>query len=78
MIDENHRRLGIGEKLMAWIEVEGKRHNCQIVKLEAYAANIKARAFYERLKYDELGVVILRPLSISEEQWQAKLEHKVR
>lgn len=76
VIDQNYRRLGIGEKLMAWIEEEGKRLGCQIVKLETYRNNEKARLFYGKLAYDELGLVIVRPLSISADEWHQKLANK--
>lgn len=78
IIDRDHRRSGIGEKLMAWIEAEGRRHNCQIVKLEAYASNAKTRAFYASRAYEEPGLVITKPLAITAEQWQEKLEKKAR
>ncbi|HEU5046542.1 MAG TPA: GNAT family N-acetyltransferase [Rickettsiales bacterium] len=78
VIDRDHRRQGIGEQLMAWVEQEGRRHNCQIVKLETYTVNEKARAFYAGQGYDEPGIVIVKPLMIDPETWRKNLESKAK
>lgn len=78
VIAREYRRYGIGRKLMAWIEAEGKRKKCRIIKLETYAANLKSRAFYATQSYEELGLVIVKPLGISAEEWQEQLAHKAK
>lgn len=78
VVNRQHRGCGVGDKLMEWIEEEGKTHNCHIVKLEAYAVNTNARAFYVRKSYEEPGIVIVKPLMVDSEEWREKLNIRAK
>jgi GNAT superfamily N-acetyltransferase len=63
VVDQAQRSGGIGAVMMEWIEAEGRRLGCGIMKLEAYATRERTRAFYRRIGYKELGVVMMKSLS---------------
>ncbi len=48
-VDENLRKQGYGEKLMAMAEDEARAHGCQNAHIETFS--FQARPFYERLGY---------------------------
>lgn len=52
----NWRAQRIGVRLMQWIEVQARMHDCNKITLDAYAVNAAARNFYQRLGYDPRGV----------------------
>lgn len=72
----NYRHQGIGRKLMQWIEYEAKRLNCEIIKIETYAKNMPARSFYAKQSYEEIGIVLVKPLQMSGVEWNKKLNSK--
>lgn len=76
VVDENCREGGVGRVLMEWIEAEGRRLGCDIMKLETYAAKVGARAFYRRQGYEEPGIVMLKPLVANADAWLEKLHAK--
>jgi GNAT superfamily N-acetyltransferase len=51
VVDEAHRRAGIGECLMAAAERWGREHGCRSVVLSSNAARAPAHAFYQALGY---------------------------
>jgi N-acetylglutamate synthase-like GNAT family acetyltransferase len=57
------RQGGLGERFMRWLEAIAWQQGCEMVTLDAYQRNLRARAFYERLGYDPRGVhfVLERP-----------------
>ena len=61
-VDPAWKGRGLGRRLMAWLEAEGRRRGCSKITLDAYASNSAARAFYERLGYDPRGVHFVREL----------------
>jgi GNAT superfamily N-acetyltransferase len=61
-VDPAWKGRGLGRRLMAWLEAEGRRRGCAKITLDAYASKTAARAFYERLGYDPRGVHFVREL----------------
>lgn len=53
-IDSGFQRLGIGCRLIEWLEKSARVAGTFIVSLEVRASNHAARAFYRRLGYTEL------------------------
>ncbi len=78
VVDRAHRSMGIGKKLMEWIEREGLRRKCRILKLETYTVNTNARRFYGQKAYEEPGVVMVKPLLVDAEEWRLQLGAKVK
>ena len=62
VVDRALRGGGIGALMMAWIQAEGERLGCEIMKLEAYAQRTRTRKFYRREGYEEPGVVMVKTL----------------
>ncbi len=52
-----HRRQGLGRQLMDWLTATAIEAGVFRINLELRTQNGPARAFYERLGFDELGVV---------------------
>jgi GNAT superfamily N-acetyltransferase len=71
------RGLGIGTKLMEWIEAEGKHIGCSIIKLEAYATNIPAHKLYFSVDYLMPGKVFIKPLKMTSKEWLSKMDVRV-
>lgn len=61
-VDPAWKGRGLGRRMMAWLEAEGRRRGCAKITLDAYASNSAARAFYERLGYDPRGIHFVREL----------------
>ena len=57
------RGTGIGEQLMKWLEEKALALSCRMLTLDAYARNLGARTFYQRLAYDPRGVHFVKELS---------------
>lgn len=55
-VHPNHRRRGIGERLMALIEEEGARRGVERLCLEVASRNSGAIAMYEKSGYKTAGV----------------------
>jgi GNAT superfamily N-acetyltransferase len=62
VVDKEVRSGGIGGLLMTWIEQEGARLGCAVIKLECYAERQRTRSFYRARGFEELGIVMLKPL----------------
>ena len=62
VVDQALRGSGIGGLLMAWIEAEGNRLGCEVMKLEAYAQRTRTRELYRRAGFEEPGIVMIKPL----------------
>ena len=54
-VDENHRRTGIGSKLLAEAEKEAKRRGCHHVHLDTMSW--QAPDFYKKHGYTEIGIL---------------------
>jgi GNAT superfamily N-acetyltransferase len=63
VVDDRERGAGVGKRLMQWIEAEGERLDCEIMKLEAYAQRLRTREFYRRDGFEEPGIVMVKTLS---------------
>jgi GNAT superfamily N-acetyltransferase len=46
IVDEAHRRLGIGSKLMNWVDENAKIEGCEMIRLDTYVTLEKAHRFY--------------------------------
>jgi GNAT superfamily N-acetyltransferase len=62
IVDTQLRSGGLGGRLMAWIEAEGERLGCEVMKLEAYAQRTRTRDFYRRMGFEEPGIVMVKAL----------------
>ena len=55
-VEPDYRRLGVGRRLIQWLEQSARVAGAFTVKLEVRAGNAKAQAFYRRLGYREAGL----------------------
>jgi ribosomal-protein-alanine N-acetyltransferase len=54
-VDVRYQRLGIGRRLIEWLEKSAQVAGTFIISLEVRVTNERARAFYRRLGYTELA-----------------------
>lgn len=52
---------GIGKKMMEFAESVALELDCTSIRLDTYVNNPKAMAFYERIGYNKLGYINLKP-----------------
>lgn len=45
-VHPEHRRAGIGKQLLAWLEEEAKKEDCQLIVLDTYVTYGHAQRFY--------------------------------
>jgi len=57
------RSRGIGARLMAWVEAEGEKLGCDVVKLAMMLGRDRTHAFYHRNGYSDDGLLLVKPLS---------------
>lgn len=62
VVDELHRRRGIGEALVRELEREAKRRRCCLLFLTTAGHRDNAHAFYERIGFEETGRRFAKPL----------------
>ena len=55
-VDAARRRRGIGSALMTWLEETARTAGINTIALEARSGNREARAFYQQLGFNEIGV----------------------
>jgi GNAT superfamily N-acetyltransferase len=55
VVDEEQRRRGVGEALVAEMEAEARRRGCCLIFLTTAERRRDAHAFYRRLGYEETG-----------------------
>ena len=55
-VDAAHRRCGIGSALLSWLETTARTAGINTIQLEARSKNREARAFYQQLGFNEIGV----------------------
>jgi len=55
VVDERHRRRGIGEALVAALEAEARRRGCCLIFLTTAERRDEAHAFYRRIGFVETG-----------------------
>lgn len=54
-VDQNHRRRGIGEALVAAAEEEARARGCGLLFLTTAERRADAHAFYERIGFEHTG-----------------------
>lgn len=59
---EKIRNQGIGEKVLEWLENEGRNYQCDLMMLDAYVENYQAHRFYYRNGYVARGFHFLKPI----------------
>jgi N-acetylglutamate synthase-like GNAT family acetyltransferase len=62
VVDESHRRRGIGEALVAAMEAEARERGCCLLFLTTAARRADAHDFYRRLGFEETGLRFAKPL----------------
>lgn len=62
VVDELHRRRGIGEALMRELESEARLRGCCLLFLTTARRRDDAHAFYERIGFEETGKRFAKPL----------------
>jgi GNAT superfamily N-acetyltransferase len=62
IVDERHRRRGIGEALVAEMEAEARERGCCLIFLTTAARRADAHDFYRRLGFEETGLRFVKPL----------------
>jgi ribosomal protein S18 acetylase RimI-like enzyme len=55
VVDEQHRRRGIGEALISELEAEARRRGCCLIFLTTAGRRKDAHAFYRRIGFEETG-----------------------
>lgn len=50
-------RGGYGRKFVDFYEQYAKSHNCPYLRIDTNARNVRARAMYQKLGYEEIGIV---------------------
>ena len=60
VVDSNHRSLGIGEKMMAFLHELGKQEGCDLAVLDTYVTYARAQKFYFGLGHDIRGFHFVR------------------
>lgn len=78
VVDKVLRGGGIGRSMMEWIDAEGERLGCLVIKLEAYAERTRTRQFYKRLGFEEPGVVMLKVTPTGAEATLAAIQAKAQ
>ncbi|MFK0334904.1 GNAT family N-acetyltransferase [Rhizobium sp. NPDC090275] len=63
VVDADVRGMGIGARLMAWIEAEGEREACALFRIAAVLSNLDARRFYARNGFFDDGILMAKALS---------------
>jgi diamine N-acetyltransferase len=62
VVDEKHRNLGIGKKILGFIEDEGKKQGCQHFILDSRLDNKKSHDFYLREGFEVMGYHFMKDL----------------
>lgn len=55
VVDEEHRRRGVGEALVAAMEAEARARGCCLIFLTTAERREDAHAFYSRIGFEETG-----------------------
>jgi N-acetylglutamate synthase-like GNAT family acetyltransferase len=55
VVDERHRRRGIGEALVAAMEAEARARGCCLIFLTTAERRADAHSFYDRIGFEETG-----------------------
>ncbi|MGK6316147.1 GNAT family N-acetyltransferase [Neorhizobium sp. DT-125] len=63
VVDSKLRSRGIGGKLMAWIEAEGERTECAVIRITMALGRERTHQFYARNGYFDDGLLMVKALS---------------
>ncbi len=63
VVDKNHRSIGIGEKMMNYLDRIARENHCDVMMLDAYRENIRAHAFYERCSFRAKGFHFIKKVN---------------
>ena len=63
VVDSSLRSRGIGGKMMAWIEAEGERSGCAIIRIARVLGRERTHQFYARNGYFDDGLLMVKALS---------------
>lgn len=63
VVDDTLRSRGIGAKLMAWIEAEGERTECAVIRIAVVLGKQRTHQFYVRNGYFDDGLLMVKALS---------------
>jgi len=63
VVDNALRSRGIGGKLMAWIEAEGERIECAVIRVAMVLGRERTHQFYARNGYFDDGLLMVKALS---------------
>jgi N-acetylglutamate synthase-like GNAT family acetyltransferase len=63
IVDERHRRRGVGAALVSELEAEARRRGCAVVFLTSAGHRADAHAFYRRIGFEETGKRFVKPLT---------------
>jgi GNAT superfamily N-acetyltransferase len=62
VVDEKHRNLGIGKKILNFIETEGKKQGCHHFILDSRLDNKKSHDFYLREGFEIMGYHFMKDI----------------
>jgi len=54
VVDRDHRKQGIGRRLLTHAEEWAKQHGCSVVRLSSTVQRVDAHTFYERAGYTKI------------------------
>ncbi|RYE07723.1 MAG: GNAT family N-acetyltransferase [Hyphomicrobiales bacterium] len=57
------RSLGIGARLMGWIEAEALRLGCDVTRIAMILGRERTHSFYHHNGYSDDGLIMVKPLS---------------
>jgi GNAT superfamily N-acetyltransferase len=63
VVDGTLRSRGIGSQLMAWIEAEGERMECSVIRIAMVLGKERTHRFYARNGYFDDGLLMVKALS---------------
>lgn len=63
VVDKELRSRGIGARLMAWIEAEARRLDCDMVRAAMLLGRERTHDFYRRSGYSDDSLLEIKPLS---------------
>ncbi|MBN9222468.1 MAG: GNAT family N-acetyltransferase [Mesorhizobium sp.] len=63
VVDTSLRSLGIGARLMAWIEAEGERTGCSVFRIAMVLGKHRTHQFYVRNGFFDDGLLMVKALS---------------
>lgn len=78
VVDRDCRSQGIGARMMDWIEAEGERLGCTVMKVAIILGKPRTKQFYNRLGFSDDGMILVKPLTLGEAEFPEYVEQKRR